>query len=168
MSTALRASATAGQSRPTQSREKKSFSSLLRRFAMRKGPLDESNSFTIGSDCTTTTIQNTAMATSHAPLTRQTSFLRNPRRRQVPLQCTSTTLGLMDWLQSDCPHELIPRVLAYAGPQAAAALSQTSKFWNEVMSLESTWRSLCEELYKVCLKRGQEVCIAIGLKYLTN
>lgn len=61
----------------------------------------------------------------------------------------------MHWLQSDCPHDLIPRVIAYAGPQTAAALSQTSKYWKEVMEQESTWRSLCEELYK--WKEGDEV-----------
>lgn len=121
---------------------------------MRKGPLGASSSFTIGSDCTTMTIQNAVTTTSSASVARQTSLLRNHRRRQASLHCTSSTLGLMDWLQSDCPNDLIPRVLAFAGPQTAAALSQTSKFWKEVMDQESTWRSLCEELYK--WKEGDE------------
>jgi hypothetical protein len=36
--------------------------------------------------------------------------------------CGEKARDLGSWLQNDCPQDLIPRVLAYAGPQTAAAL----------------------------------------------
>jgi len=93
-------------------------------------------------------------STSSSMLMRQTSLLRSHRRRQAPQNGHSTSRSLMDWLQNDCPQDLIPRMLAYTGPQTANALSQTCKFWKEIMDQESTWRTLCEELYK--WKEGDE------------
>jgi hypothetical protein len=64
-----------------------------------------------------------------------------------PPTCTS---NVMDWLQSpNCPKEILPHVLSYAGPQTAHSLSQTNRFWKMVMDDDATWRVLCEELYKV-------------------
>jgi hypothetical protein len=57
--------------------------------------------------------------------------------------------NVMQWLQSDCPQDLVLRVLAFAGPQTASALSKTNRYWKEVMDEEQTWRVLCEQLYKV-------------------
>jgi hypothetical protein len=50
---------------------------------------------------------------------------------------------------------LLPRILAFAGPQMTAAIGRTNRFWHGVIVKESTWRTLCEELYKVrvlCLR----------------
>jgi hypothetical protein len=55
----------------------------------------------------------------------------------------------MQWFQNDCPEDLLPRILAYAGPQMTAAISRTNRFWRDVIDKESTWMTLCEELYKV-------------------
>jgi len=55
---------------------------------------------------------------------------------------------MMEWLQEDCPQDLLPRILAYAGPQITANLSRTCKFWNEVVGKESTWKVLSQDLYK--------------------
>jgi hypothetical protein len=57
--------------------------------------------------------------------------------------------NLLVWMQTDCPQDLLPKILAYAGPQMAAVFGRTNRFWRSVVSSESTWRSLCEELYKV-------------------
>ncbi len=68
------------------------------------------------------------------------------RRRHV---VSSKQDNVMQWLQSDCPQDLVLRVLAFAGPQTASALSKTNRYWKEVMDEEQTWRVLCEQLYKV-------------------
>ena len=55
----------------------------------------------------------------------------------------------MVWLQDDCPIDLLPLILAFAGPQTMSALARTNRFWNEIIQKESTWKTVCEELYKV-------------------
>ncbi len=146
MSSTLRASVTVGQSRPTQSRETKNFGSLLRKLKLKRGPQNANiNSTSENSNMTTLSM----MTTSSASLHHQTSFLRSHRHRQVLQNGPSMSMDLMEWLKTDCPQDLIPRVLAYAGPQTATVLSQTCRFWKDVLDKESTWRTLCEELYKV-------------------
>lgn len=58
--------------------------------------------------------------------------------------------NLAEFLTADCPTDVLPKILAYAGPNAAAALQQTSRHFFQVLNAEGTWRGLCEELYKVC------------------
>jgi hypothetical protein len=60
-----------------------------------------------------------------------------------------TAAALFSFLETDCPQDVLPKILAYAGPKKAAALSQTNRFWKNVTSKEGTWRVMCEELYKV-------------------
>ena len=65
---------------------------------------------------------------------------------------TATSLSvpnILEWLENDCPVDVLPVVLAFCGPQQTAALSRTNQHWNEVIRKEGTWRVLCEELYKV-------------------
>ena len=57
--------------------------------------------------------------------------------------------NVMIWLQSSCPQDVLPKILAYTGPQMTAALNKTNRFWHDIISKDSTWRTLCEELYKV-------------------
>lgn len=67
------------------------------------------------------------------------------------LTTTPNQMNAVVWLQgNDCPMDVMPKILAYAGPQMAQTLSKCNHFWNNVMQDEATWRSLCEELYKVC------------------
>lgn len=56
---------------------------------------------------------------------------------------------LTQFLTLDCPTDVLPKILAYAGPISAAALQQTSRHFRDVLNAEGTWRGLCEELYKV-------------------
>jgi len=77
---------------------------------------------------------------------------RNARNRHIPQSACASSMhsnNLMSWLQTDCPPELLPRVLVFAGPQTTAALSMTCRFWKQIIDQESTWKTLCEELYKV-------------------
>jgi len=54
----------------------------------------------------------------------------------------------IQWLEASCPQDVIPRVVAFTGPQMAAILMKTNRFWYNLMMQESTWRVLSEELYK--------------------
>jgi hypothetical protein len=53
------------------------------------------------------------------------------------------------WMQEECPSDILPKIIAYAGPQMAAALNATNRFWRDTFQDDSTWRVMCEELYKV-------------------
>lgn len=57
--------------------------------------------------------------------------------------------NVLEWLQSSCPADLIPKVLAFAGPQMMSRLNQTNRFFHATIRKEETWRVVCEELYKV-------------------
>ena len=61
--------------------------------------------------------------------------------------CANETL--MQFLQEDCPEQVLPKILACCGPQQIAALNQTNKHWHSIIRKEATWKVLCEELYKV-------------------
>jgi hypothetical protein len=60
-----------------------------------------------------------------------------------------TTSDLMPWLQQECPRDLLGHILSYAGPQTVQILNRTNTFWHDLIKEESTWRSLCEGMYKV-------------------
>ena len=53
------------------------------------------------------------------------------------------------WMQQDCPTDILPKIMAYAGPQVASTLNKMNRFWNATFQDESMWRIMCEELYKV-------------------
>lgn len=83
----------------------------------------------------------------------QSSSSRSYRNRKKML--TPPTTNPMQWLQRNCPQDLIPRVLAFAGPQMMAVIANTNRFWNNFVKKESTWKTLSEELYKVsCVFAG--------------
>jgi hypothetical protein len=82
------------------------------------------------------------------------SFMEVTTEDQVILEEQTTTtslsvLNLMQWLQTACPVDVVPLVLAYSGPQQTAAMSRVNRHWRTVVQQESTWRVLCEQLYKV-------------------
>ena len=55
----------------------------------------------------------------------------------------------MHWMQNDCPKDVVPLVLAFAGPQKIVTIGSINHFWRHVIEQEATWRQLCESLYKV-------------------
>lgn len=142
MSSVLRLSTTVDQSRPTHSRETKNFGTLLRRLTIKRGSR--------GANSTNADENSNMATTANTTATRKLSSSRSFRRRHVPQSGPVDAVTLMNWLQNDCPQDLVPRVLAFAGPQTTAALSHTCRFWKEMTEKESTWRTLCEEMYKVC------------------
>lgn len=69
--------------------------------------------------------------------------MRNRKRSSAAAQN-----NVMRWLEDSCPLEIVGKVLAFTGPKTAAVLQQTNRFWWQLMLEESTWRTMCEELYK--------------------
>lgn len=55
---------------------------------------------------------------------------------------------LLRWMEKACPQDVVPKILAYCGPQITTTLFQCNRFWHQLISSERTWRVLCEELYK--------------------
>jgi hypothetical protein len=84
--------------------------------------------------------------------------LRGPRRRRRASSIDTVTTeseepstpSVMEFLTDICPEDILPKILAFAGPQKTAALSKVNRVWRDVIAEDSTWRVLCEELYKVC------------------
>ena len=99
--------------------------------------------------------QNTAAAFAlleQAPpvlLCRRSSKQSSSLKKAPPVLRPSLESTLMQWLQRECPKDVVPKVLAFCGPQATAKLQQSNRFWRDLVSSEETWRVLCEELYKV-------------------
>jgi hypothetical protein len=62
----------------------------------------------------------------------------------------TSTPNVLEFLTHVCPEDLIPNILAFAGPQKTAALSKVNRVWRDMIAKDRTWRVLCEELYKVC------------------
>jgi hypothetical protein len=61
-----------------------------------------------------------------------------------------STPNVMEFLIDVCPEDVLPKILAFAGPQKTATLSKVNRVWRDVITEEWTWRVLCEDLYKVC------------------
>jgi hypothetical protein len=55
------------------------------------------------------------------------------------------------FLQESCPPDVLPLILAFCGPQQAAVLQRTNRHWRDLLAEETTWKVLCQELYKVRL-----------------
>jgi hypothetical protein len=94
---------------------------------------------------TTTTTTLTAHATEGTP----TVLLPyHGRSLYTNRQSQSPDPNVLTFLQTSCPDDVLPRVLAFAGPQQIAVLQKTNRFWKTLLERDGTWRVLCEELYK--------------------
>jgi hypothetical protein len=54
----------------------------------------------------------------------------------------------LEWLEKDCPNDVVSRVLSFCRPQVTANLGKSSRFWKQTLDNEATWKVLCEEQYK--------------------
>ncbi|GKY97959.1 hypothetical protein MPSEU_000753900 [Mayamaea pseudoterrestris] len=59
-----------------------------------------------------------------------------------------TPPSLVHWLQSACPRDLLPKILALAGPQTTRSLYETNAHWKKLIEEEATWKILCMDSYK--------------------
>ena len=58
--------------------------------------------------------------------------------------------NVVQWLEACCPNDVVPKVLAFCGPQMVNTLMGTNRYWYQLIAqTDSTWRSLCEGMYKV-------------------
>lgn len=154
MSNTLRAAQSFNQSRPTPGsrRETKTIGSLLlRKLAVSRstGPEIMLNKGTMGT--------SPAFSTLASPPYSRKCYGR-PYRKRNHMQASGVSSGsanVLEWLQMSCPQELVPRILAYAGPQKTARLSRTNRFWKSLIEKESTWKIMCEELYKASIHRSK-------------
>eukprot|EP00934_Nitzschia_sp_Nitz4_P001034 Nitzschia sp. Nitz4//scaffold69_size99277//56415//58111//NITZ4_004634-RA/size99277-augustus-gene-0.4-mRNA-1//1//CDS//3329556718//1034//frame0 len=138
-------SPTDGQSRPTNDRRKSFGARVLRKVLsplQDRGNMSESNLSPVG---------------ARGPSTSRKPRLFPSCRKQMPSAVVgdADTSNPFHWLENDCPMNLLPYILAYAGPQTTCALSKTNKFWRDAIDKESTWKVLCEELYK--WKEGNQI-----------
>jgi hypothetical protein len=67
----------------------------------------------------------------------------------LSLSASASEPNAVTFLQQACPREVVPLVLAYAGPQVAQALARSNHFWSDLMNDDATWKVQCQELYKV-------------------
>ena len=80
------------------------------------------------------------------------SLLSASSMMEKKMAATSKSLGASNplrFLQETCPEDVLPLILAFAGPQKAAALQRTNRHWKNIMDEETTWKVMCKELYKV-------------------
>mmetsp|Transcript_26885 Transcript_26885/g.64135 ORF Transcript_26885/g.64135 Transcript_26885/m.64135 type:complete len:672 (-) Transcript_26885:135-2150(-) len=66
-----------------------------------------------------------------------------------------TSSDLMPFLEKECPRDLVAQILTYVGPQTVQTLNRTNSFFHNLIKEESTWRAMCEGLYK--WKDGDDV-----------
>jgi hypothetical protein len=101
----------------------------------------------LSSSSTSTVTANPTATTFKSKAARRQQY--NVYSATATTYSTPTTFNVLHWMQADCPVGILPRILAFAGPQTSMALSRTNQFWNHVLQDDATWRVLCEELYKV-------------------
>lgn len=66
----------------------------------------------------------------------------------APHQGMMAPENVLQWLCVSCPTDVIPHILAFCGPQMTSRLQRVSRFWHKAIQEESTWKILCEDLYK--------------------
>jgi hypothetical protein len=106
-------------------------------------------------------------ATVASPLGRRNSrsSLTLSKTKKTMQETDADAAALFLFLETECPQDVLPKILAYAGPKKAAALSKTNRFWKNVTSKEGTWRVMCEELYKV--RYGHGVLLSRGCLFVS-
>jgi hypothetical protein len=61
---------------------------------------------------------------------------------------TPQAVDVMDWLATEAPDDVLPRILSFAGSRKLVTLSRVNKKWRDIVLSESTWRTACEDTGK--------------------
>mmetsp|Transcript_8725 Transcript_8725/g.25086 ORF Transcript_8725/g.25086 Transcript_8725/m.25086 type:complete len:570 (-) Transcript_8725:221-1930(-) len=103
-----------------------------------------------------------------SPSFRSRILMKGSTANNQTIVAARTTDGsnVMHWLESDCPPDLLPKMMAYMGPKMFSTLSKVNRHWRAVTKQESTWKALCEELYK--WKEGDAVPASWRQFYIDN
>ena len=102
---------------------------------------------TVADTPSTTTTTTTAVASTQDHLDRHHHHHVNTEM----LYGSPTSADLMQFLQNECPRDLVAQILTFVGPQTVQTLNRTNTFWHNFIKDESTWKTMCEGLYKVRL-----------------
>jgi len=97
------------------------------------------------------TIPDNESSIEHMATCRETHHVSLPSA----LTPSSGPLNVMHWMQNECPKDVVPLVLAFAGPQSIATIGKINRYWHQVIEQEATWRQLCESMYK--WKEGDDI-----------
>jgi hypothetical protein len=62
----------------------------------------------------------------------------------------STANNALQFLQNDCPPDVLTKVLSYAGPRKIRVLSQTNTYFRDFLLHDEVWRVFSEVFSKVC------------------
>ena len=145
------------QNRPQQFLKKTLLSSFLGRFTLRSGSQtfpNRSSSPSIFFKKSITTSRRASSSKRRSGGSRHsiTNSHHSSMEQLLPssdVVFTKDPNNVMYFLQTQCPADILPLVLAYAGPKKIKTLSLTNQHWNTIIQKESTWKVLCKELYKV-------------------
>jgi len=88
--------------------------------------------------------------------------LCRPTSKSMPQPVLHSSSNVLSFLQDVCPPQVVPKILAYAGPQQAQMLYQTNQYFHILLTKESTWKVLCEELYKVRIVLVLRYCVLLA------
>lgn len=64
-------------------------------------------------------------------------------------QAVTPSMNVLQWLETAAVEDVLPKILACLGPQQTAALSSVNRHWRAIVGKESTWKVMCQDLYKV-------------------
>jgi hypothetical protein len=77
------------------------------------------------------------------------------------ISSSKPTLNVMTWLHDEAPHDIIPKVLSFVGPQKHQVLSRVNKSWRKICLSEGVFRTLCEDYGKWNVGKDDEPMIEI-------
>jgi hypothetical protein len=72
-------------------------------------------------------------------------------------------VNVLEFLTQVCPDDIVPKILAFAGPQKMQVLGQVNKACRDVVNAEYTWRVMCEDLHKVSYRLDKAVDVATAV-----
>ena len=75
--------------------------------------------------------------------------IKSPRLQRKKNQVHFANMNVLQWLGKACPTDVLPNILAYCGPQMTMRLQSVDRFWYSTIRQESTWKIMCQALYKV-------------------
>mmetsp|Transcript_1867 Transcript_1867/g.2709 ORF Transcript_1867/g.2709 Transcript_1867/m.2709 type:complete len:167 (+) Transcript_1867:325-825(+) len=63
---------------------------------------------------------------------------------------TTKTSALLSFLQNECPFDLIPKIMSFAGHETVRNMTCCSKDWKSIIEFEGlVWKQVCTDTYKV-------------------
>ncbi len=83
------------------------------------------------------------------------SLLESPTVARTSKSSLLGQSNVLIWLQNDAPHDIIPKVLSFLGPQKHQVLSRVNKSWRKICLSDGVFRTLCEDYGK--WKTGEHV-----------